>query len=95
MKDNVDGVSTRSLMDWQLPYPGQKAFTEDHAAFFYGRRAEESELLRMVKRLVLIKCFGASVLGKTSLLGGACSRCFGTHSSIRCHATGFLPVAPI
>ena len=69
MKDNVDGVSTRSIMDWQHPYPGLKAFTEDDVAFFYGRKAEESELFRMVKRLVLTTCFGASGLGKTSLLG--------------------------
>jgi hypothetical protein len=69
MGDNLVGVSTRSLMDWQHPYPGLKAFTEADVAFFYGRKAEQSELFRMVKRLVLTTCFGASGLGKTSVLG--------------------------
>src|SRR5437764_4839523 len=59
---------TVSVVDWQHPYPGLNAFKEADRAFFFGRKAEELELFRMVKRLVLTTCFGASGLGKTSLL---------------------------
>src|SRR3954470_4977718 len=55
-------------VDWQHPYPGLKSFAEADREFFHGREPEELELLRMVKRMVLTICFGASGLGKTSLL---------------------------
>ncbi len=56
------------VVDRDNPYPGLHAFTESDAGFFYGRNHEGAELFRLVKRRVLTVCFGASGLGKTSLL---------------------------
>jgi hypothetical protein len=69
MNTGVATAQARSAVDWENPYPGLKAFTEADSVFFFGRSAEQLELFRLVKRSVLTTCFGASGLGKTSLLG--------------------------
>ena len=68
MSTGVQPIKTGGAVDWQHPYPGLKSFAEADREFFRGRQSEELELFRMVKRLVLTTCFGASGLGKTSLL---------------------------
>jgi hypothetical protein len=69
MTISAANTETGNAVDWQNPYLGLKAFTEADSIFFFGRSAEQLELFRMVKRSVLTTCFGASGLGKTSLLG--------------------------
>jgi hypothetical protein len=61
-------LAPQSVLDPQHPYPGLKSFTELDLEFFYGRNAEKNELFRLIKRQALTTCFGASGLGKTSLL---------------------------
>lgn len=55
-------------IDEENPFPGLDAFREYDRKFFYGRANETADLLRHVRRAVLTVLFGASGLGKTSLL---------------------------
>ena len=65
----LGSVSTHDLtVDVQNPFPGLDAFQEKDREFFYGRDDEADEFLRLVRRAVLAICFGASGLGKSSLL---------------------------
>src|ERR1700758_2412812 len=71
-------------LDADNPWPGLMPFTEATQAFFHGRDAEATELLRRVRRERLTILFGQSGLGKTSLL------CAGLFPRLR--AADFLPV---
>ena len=55
-------------IDEQNPWPGLSAFDETAQQFFNGRRNETAELRRLVLNASLTVLFGASGLGKTSLL---------------------------
>src|SRR3954466_6079139 len=50
------------------PWPGLDPFDERDREYFHGRTAESGELLRLVRRELLMALFGRSGLGKTSLL---------------------------
>jgi Tfp pilus assembly protein PilF len=52
----------------QNPWPGLGSFDESAERFFNGRRNESAELRRMVLNAPLTVLFGASGLGKTSLV---------------------------
>jgi WD40 repeat protein len=58
----------RARIDDQNPWPGLGAFDEAAQRFFNGRREESAELRRLVLSAPLTVVFGASGLGKTSLL---------------------------
>jgi hypothetical protein len=58
----------QSRIDEQNPWPGLGAFDEAADRFFNGRRSETAELRRLVLHSPLTVLFGASGLGKTSLL---------------------------
>ena len=68
MNEPASGAPRQGTVDRDRPYPGLQAFSESDGAFFYGRKRETFQLLRLVKRRVLTVCFGSSGLGKTSLL---------------------------
>jgi WD40 repeat protein len=55
-------------IDDQNPWPGLSAFDESAEQFFNGRRNETAELRRLVLNASLTVLFGASGLGKTSLI---------------------------
>lgn len=55
-------------IDEQNPWPGLSAFDEAAEQFFNGRRNETAELRRLVLNSSLTVLFGASGLGKTSLI---------------------------
>jgi WD40 repeat protein len=55
-------------IDEQNPWPGLSAFDETAERFFNGRDGEISELRRLVLNSSLTVLFGASGLGKTSLI---------------------------
>ena len=57
-----------SQVDEDSPWPGLGAFDEAAQRFFNGRRKEAAELRRLVQYAPLTVVFGASGLGKTSLL---------------------------
>lgn len=65
---NDTAAATPPGVDRDNPWPGLVAFTEQIGDFFYGRRAEQDELLRTVLRGTGTLLFGRSGLGKTSLL---------------------------
>ena len=50
------------------PWPGLAPFDEAAARFFNGRSNETAELCRLVQQAPLTVLFGASGLGKTSLI---------------------------
>lgn len=50
------------------PYPGERAFTEDDAEFFFGRERETSDLLLLTRASGIALVVGAAGVGKTSLL---------------------------
>jgi len=50
------------------PYPGARAFTEDDAAFFFGREQETTLLLDTLRTSNVVLITGAAQIGKTSLL---------------------------
>lgn len=54
--------------DPKRPFFGLASFGEADAALFFGRDAEQEELLARVRRETLTVLFGASGLGKSSLL---------------------------
>ena len=55
-------------IDEQNPWPGLSAFDEAAKQFFNGRRQESTELRRLIGNAPLTVLFGASGLGKTSLI---------------------------
>lgn len=55
-------------LDKNHPWPGLRSFTEDNAAFFFGREQEIVELARIVRQEQMTVLFGRSGLGKSSLL---------------------------
>ncbi len=57
-----------TTVDTENPWPGLLAYREEDQDFFYGRKAESQELLRLVQRGSLTVLFGLSGLGKSSLL---------------------------
>ena len=57
-----------AVIDEQNPWPGLGSFDEGADRFFNGRRNESAELRRLVLNAPLTVLFGASGLGKTSLL---------------------------
>ena len=54
--------------DAENPWPGLREFDESGKDFFNGRDQEIFDLLRLVNHSNLTVLFGASGLGKTSLL---------------------------
>ena len=66
------------------PWIGPDAYTEELSPLFFGRSAESEEVIRLVSRDVLSVVFGASGLGKTSLLRA------GVFPALR--SRGLLPV---
>ncbi len=54
--------------DADHPYLGLRPFTEPDSDYFFGRDHDTKELYRLIKRHVLTVLFGASGLGKSSLL---------------------------
>lgn len=71
-------------VDFQHPWPGLSAFTEELHGFFHGRDREAGDLYRRVRRKPFTVLFGQSGLGKTSLLQA------GLFPMLR--REGFLPV---
>jgi len=63
----VDG-SSQLVIDEQNPWPGLGSFDESAERFFNGRTHETAELRRLVLQAPLTVLFGASGLGKTSLV---------------------------
>jgi WD40 repeat protein len=61
-------TTARATIDDQNPWPGLGAFDESAERFFNGRRTERAELRRLILHAPLTVLFGASGLGKTSLL---------------------------
>jgi tetratricopeptide (TPR) repeat protein len=59
---------TSVVVDDEHPWPGLVSYSEDGAAFFFGREREVAELARLVRQEVLTVLFGKSGLGKSSLL---------------------------
>jgi hypothetical protein len=60
--------SASAAVDDQNPWPGLASFDEASQRFFNGRRAETGELRQLILTSRLAIVFGASGLGKTSLL---------------------------
>jgi hypothetical protein len=58
----------RGVVDDRNPYAGLQSFTEQDASYFFGREREAEQLFRLVRRGRLTVLFGASGLGKSSLL---------------------------
>jgi hypothetical protein len=61
-------VVAQVVIDEQNPWPGLEAFDEASERFFNGRGTESAELRRLVLQAPLTVLFGASGLGKTSLV---------------------------
>ena len=61
-------VTEKVHLDAQNPWPGAEAYDEAASRYFYGRRQESLELLRLIKLSPLTVMYGKSGLGKTSLL---------------------------
>ena len=62
------GEETHHRVDAESPWPGPEAFDEAAERFFNGRRDETAELRRLVLDGAFTILFGASGLGKTSLI---------------------------
>jgi WD domain, G-beta repeat len=56
------------VVDRENPWPGLASFNESAERFFHGRADEQAALRRLVTQAPLTVMFGASGLGKTSLL---------------------------
>jgi hypothetical protein len=56
------------VLDNENPWPGLISFPEEGEAFFNGRESERDDLLRLIRREPMTLLYGASGLGKTSLL---------------------------
>ncbi|SDW11624.1 NACHT domain-containing protein [Nitrosomonas communis] len=72
---NVPGSASNSgdsktgiMLSEQSPWPGLAAYSESASNFFFGRKEEAAELLRMIRLAPLTVLYGKSGLGKTSLL---------------------------
>jgi hypothetical protein len=76
----------RGPLSAERPFPGPYAYREEDArdGYFRGRAAEAKELLRLIRRNPLTLLFGASGLGKSSLI------CAGLFPELR--RRGHLPV---
>jgi hypothetical protein len=61
-------LGRRTILDEENPWPGLVAFDEASERFFHGRAEVAAELRRLVLNSSLTVLFGASGLGKTSLL---------------------------
>ena len=61
-------TTAAAAIDEQNPWPGLRPFDEAAERFFNGRRNESAELRRLVLHAPLTVLFGASGLGKTSLV---------------------------
>lgn len=57
-----------TLLDLDHPWPGPDSFRQQDARFFRGRDTEIRDLLRLVRRARSVVLYGASGLGKTSLI---------------------------
>jgi WD40 repeat protein len=57
-----------TLLDFDNPWPGPDSFGTADAAFFLGRDGEIEQLLHLVQRTRCVILYGASGLGKTSLI---------------------------
>ncbi len=77
-------IQAAQSVDRENPWPGLSTFTEEQAAFFFGREEEVRELLRRIERKALTVLFGQSGLGKSSLLQA------GVFPRLR--ADGFCPI---
>lgn len=55
-------------VDAQHPWPGPEAYDEASSDYFYGRKLESAEILRLIRLAPLTVVYGKSGLGKTSLL---------------------------
>ncbi|HRO58251.1 MAG TPA: hypothetical protein PK177_03645, partial [Burkholderiaceae bacterium] len=55
-------------LDEQNPWPGLAPYDEASQRFFHGRKSEADELLRLIRLAPLTVLYGASGLGKSSLL---------------------------
>lgn len=55
-------------LDFDHPWPGPDSFGTADAIFFRGRGREVEELLRLIENAGCVVLFGASGLGKTSLI---------------------------
>ena len=60
--------SHRKSKTGMSPYRGLQAFTEEDAAFFYGREALTQQLLQAVQKYACVAVIGASGSGKSSLV---------------------------
>src|SRR5947209_3923927 len=59
---------SQGIIDDENPWPGLEHFDEAAQPFFNGRKNEIAELRRLVLHSPLAVLFGASGLGKTSLI---------------------------
>src|SRR5678816_3921581 len=57
-----------AALDLDHPWPGPDSFRTQDAAFFRGRDGEIKQLLQLVRRERSVVLYGASGLGKTSLI---------------------------
>lgn len=65
---NSSDTRTNVTLTAQSPWPGLAAYDERARDFFFGRKEEAAELLRMIRLAPLTVLYGKSGLGKTSLL---------------------------
>src|SRR4051794_35554806 len=68
MTPTLPRLAPQLIVDEQNPWPGLSAFDEAAQRFFNGRREESAALRRLVMHAPLTVLFGASGLGKTSLV---------------------------
>jgi WD40 repeat protein len=64
----ADSIDSTPVDRREEPWLGLESYSEADAERFYGREAETTELLRLLRRDVLTVVFGPSGTGKTSLL---------------------------
>jgi WD40 repeat protein len=72
------------MSGYRSPYLGLASFEERHRDQFFGREVEKADLLRLIRSAPSTVLFGASGLGKTSLLRA------GIFPEL--HELGFVPV---
>ncbi|MGW1987911.1 nSTAND1 domain-containing NTPase [Streptomyces collinus] len=81
------GVDSLEASDDECPYPGLRAFTEETAKWFFGRRTQVDELIRLVRTRLgggaPIFVTGASGAGKSSLLSAGLSPALRGEQSLR------------
>jgi hypothetical protein len=65
----LEEITTRAAGAEDLqPYPGLASFTEEDAAYFFGREVEVEEVWKKLRRPHLLALIGPSGAGKTSFL---------------------------